>query len=353
MLTDETITRSLQLLRLSQGEQARVLKILRRMEKDLSAILDAQDLTDFGRARLNALLKEARGVIQDYYSQINQLMQDTIAGLAPTEAASAASVLTKLIVDPVVKAEITVDIGVSLPTENYIKALVSDILIEGSPLASWWSRQAGDVAFRFAAEVRQGLAAGEVNGAIIRRITGAAGEPGVMDIARRNAAALVQTAVQTVANSARMATYRKNSDVSKGVRFVSTLDTHTCIECGLHDGLAWDFDGNGLDGNTLPFEIPPLHVNCRCTLVDIPKTYAEMGIEGLPEIPNNGTRASSDGQISVKTTFADYLTRKGKAFQDEVLGPGRAELWRNGTITLNQLLSKTGSTLTLEQLKAL
>ena len=65
-----------------------------------------------------------------------------------------------------------------------------------------------------------------------------------------------------------------------------------------------------------------------------------------------GQRASMDGPVDRKTTFADFLERKGKAFQDDVLGPGRADLWRDGKITLQDLISGTGRPLTLAQLRS-
>lgn len=59
-----------------------------------------------------------------------------------------------------------------------------------------------------------------------------------------------------------------------------------------------------------------------------------------------------DGQVAASTTFEAFLERKGKAFQDEMLGKGRAQLWRDGTITLPQLLDLKGNPLTLAELKA-
>jgi len=89
--------------------------------------------------------------------------------------------------------------------------------------------------------------------------------------------------------------------------------------------------------------------NCRCTTVDITKTWKELGID-IEEAPP-GTRASMEGQVSDKT-FEDFLARKGKDYQDSVLGKGRAELYRSGKITFNQLLNQDGNMLTLKQLEA-
>jgi hypothetical protein len=195
------------------------------------------------------------------------------------------------------------------------------------------------------------LAFGETNQQIIKRIVGSPSVPGIMDTARANAASLVQTSVQTVANDARLATFKENSDLIKGVKQISTLDSHTSLICIAYSGGEWDLDGNPINGTTLPFNGgPPRHFNCRSVLVPITKTFRELGIP-IDE-PQPTTRASTDGPVSAKTTFDDFLKRKGQAFQDEVLGKGRADLWRTGKMTLSQLVNGEGNPLTLEELRS-
>lgn len=63
------------------------------------------------------------------------------------------------------------------------------------------------------------------------------------------------------------------------------------------------------------------------------------------------TRASIDGEVAADLTFDDFLKGKPKAFADEMLGKGKAELWRDGKITLQQLLDQRGNPLTLTQLR--
>jgi hypothetical protein len=65
-----------------------------------------------------------------------------------------------------------------------------------------------------------------------------------------------------------------------------------------------------------------------------------------------GTRASDLGQIPADTTFDAFLNRHDVAYQDELLGKGKAQLWRDGTITLKDLVSQSGRPLTLTQLQA-
>ena len=85
-------------------------------------------------------------------------------------------------------------------------------------------------------------------------------------------------------------------------------------------------------------------------MVPVLKTWAELGIN-MDELPD-GTRASMEGQVNDKT-FEDWLRRKTESdptFADRTLGKGRAELWRNGKITMDQMISG-GQPLTLSELR--
>jgi SPP1 gp7 family putative phage head morphogenesis protein len=271
-------------------------------------------------------MAEIAALIRRHYDDIARTAIDTTTELGQVAATSAARSLSVGLGEGVAPA---------LPAFDAMRTLAGDAIVMGATQKAWWARQAADVAFRFSTAVRQGLVAAETNQQIIRRVRAE------LDVTRRNAAALVQTSVQTVANDARLATFRANSDVITALRWMATLDAHTCARCGARDGMKWRVDGTPIAGAEA-FLNPPLHFNDRCVLVP------ETALSDLAP----GTRASSEGQVSSKTTFSDFLDRQGKAFQDEVLGPGRAQMWRDGKITLTDLTSGAGRPLTLDQLRA-
>jgi hypothetical protein len=129
---------------------------------------------------------------------------------------------------------------------------------------------------------------------------------------------------------------------------------HNSPTCVAYSGAEWDLDGNPINGTTLPFNGgPPRHWGCRSVLTSITKTFKEMGIKGLPELPDTGERASDLGPIDRKTTMDQFLKMHDTEWQDKMLGKGKAQLWRDGKITLSQLVSGSGRELTLEELKAL
>lgn len=234
---DDLIARQVQLLRLSAGERAKVFAILRAMEEELiDKLFGGQKLADISREDKARLLKQAQALIATHYGDISDTIGQTLCEVGALEAAATAADLGDVYAGAIVPA---------IPPEGVLKRIVDNTLIDGAPSAEWWRRQAGDVQFRFMGAVRQGLAAGETNDEIIRRIRGRAvgyqvieGKRvynyagGIMDIARHHAAAQVQTSVMAVANQARQDTYDENDDIIKGYRQLSTLDSHTCFSAG-------------------------------------------------------------------------------------------------------------------------
>lgn len=333
ILADEILHHTLNLFRLSAAQVADTLKRLAAMEKRLIQELAAPLLNEAGRREINSLLKSSAEIVDDYYNGISENID--VPGVADAVAKVTANSL---------EVALGVD-AAGLPTQAYFKALQSDVLISGSPAADWWAAQSTALQFKFAAQLRQGLANGETNAQIIARIVGKRGVPGIMDVAKRDAASLVQTSVQAVANSARLATFQANSDVLLGVRQLSTLDSHTSLICIAYSNQCWDLEGKPILGTTLPFNGgPPRHFNCRSVLV---------GISDSASIENRkGTRASDEGPIDRKTSFDQFLQRKTKTYVDEMLGKGRADLWRAGKITLKDLVNGQGRPLSLDELKA-
>ena len=339
-IADEILAHQLDLYRLESGTRAQALGILDRMQRELVAKL-SHDMTALNKQRTSTLLKEVAAVIDNYYTKAQGELDLTVHGVAHVQASHVANTLNSVF---------QANIDVALPTDTYLARLAGGSLIQGAPISDWWSRLSMDTAFKVSGEIRQGLAQSETNSQIIARVIGKEGVPGVLDISRRSASALVQTAVQSVANDARLETFRINGDVITKLRWVTALDSRVCDLCLARADLSWsnDADHTPID-NKMAFRNPPIHWNDRCVLVPVTKTFKEMGLD-IAEPPRS-TRASSDGQVSGDTTFADFLDRKGKSFQDEVLGPGRADMWRRGDITLQDLVSGDGRPLTLAQLR--
>lgn len=339
-LFDEIISQTLEMLRLGAGQSVETLKRLDALAKELAANFPVEDLTEVSAAQVKKILADSQKIIADNYDKIVEAEAEAAQAVAKSIAGRTTEALNLALGTAAAKA----------PRAAYFASLASNVLIEGNPAAAWWQGQSLATQRAFTGALRQGLLNNETNGQLISRIFGKNGEPGVMNVSRLHATTLVQTSVMAVANDARRATFDANADVIKGIRQVSTLDGHTSPTCVAYSGASWDMKREPLNGSP-PFNGGcPRHFKCRSVEVPITKTFRELGLD-IDEAPPS-TRASSDGQIPAGTTFDDFLRRKGPAYQNEVLGPGKAELWRDGKITLRDLVSGTGNPLTLGDLTA-
>lgn len=322
-LFDSTIAFYVDLERLGNKEAKTVLDLLKQMQKDLLASI-ATDRTE-------RQLQESQAVIKRYYKDIANSSQSVADGVSTASANETAKALATA-----TGQQFTAGL---LPTNEVLKQVASDAIIEGAVQKDWWSKQAINTAFAFQGQVRQGIVNGENLSQIVDRVNG------VMMTSRRNAEILVRTSISTVANNARIETYKANEDLIKGYEWVASLDFKTCLECGNRDNKQWTMDGKGINTD-IPYITAPLHFGCRCTMIAVLKSSEELGID-LPALPAR-TRSSIEGTIE-DTSFASWLKRRPPKNIEEVLGKGRAELWLNGKVTFEQLF-KGGTALTLEEL---
>lgn len=352
-LADRAVAHGINLLRFSSGVQKKILAILDRMSSELSARILDDRLTAAARARMEALLTDTNGIIERYYADISGQAALKLAGLARTEPQVWRQAFGQA------SHVLGVNLDIVMPPPAMLETLASDVLIQKAPSAAWWQQQGRYSVWRFGNEVRQGIAQGETNEDIVRRITGnkRTGAPGALDISKTDARRLVQASVQTVANAARVLTFQRNKDVLDGIQQLSTLDGHTTPICIAYSGAQWDMNYEPINGTKLPYNNPdgspgcPRHWGCRSTIIPLTKSFADMGID-LPEFEPT-TRASEGGQVAASTTMADWLKTRTEAQLDEQLGKGRADLYRRGVITLQQLLDQSGNPLSLKQLQAI
>ena len=325
---DQAIQVQLDLIRHSKSVEGETLKLIEQMRKELLSKLAGEDLTTWGRARLNVLLKDTKSVIDGYYAAIQEAIQPSLFGVAETAAAQ------------MLPQGMAVALAATVPSAGVLEALVKNTLIEGAPSAQWWAKMSLDTSFRFSAALRQGIAQGETITQLYRRVND------VADLAGRNSRALVHTSVMQVAGDAREATITRNADIYSGFRHLSTLDGHTTPVCTARSGLEWDLEKKPV-GHEIPYKKPPIHWGCRSVLMGILRPMSEFGLKD----PTGMTRSSAEGQIARETSFDSFLSRRTTAQQDEQLGAGKAQLWREGTITLRQLIDNKGNELTLAQLR--
>ncbi len=337
-LADIAATRQINLARYDSSLRSRVIALLKDVEAEIyQKLLTDKPWSEFARERLNKQLADIRQILNFEYLDISKLTSSELAELAVIEAQWQAKSVNK---------EIGVDLLSAMPTESQLEALAAKTLIQGAVNKDWWARQSQDTQFRFLTAVRTGVAQGETNAQLVGRVKS------FMNVSKRNAEALVRTSVQTVASEARRSTIRANSDVIKGIQQVSVLDSRTSEICMAYSGAAWNLEGKPVGEKKLPYGSGvPRHWSCRSFEIPVTKTFRELGLDA-DEFPK-GTRSSIDGQVARDLSFDEWLKSKPDSVQNEMLGVGKAQLFRSGKITLTDLVNGDGNPLTLAELKKL
>jgi len=314
-LADQFLQHAVDLARFEAHEQQRILRLLKKLERDLvkdlaSADPTAPTRTAFQQGRLEALLEQTRRTINGAYRQIATSHQSEMRDLADFEAEQISNAVNGSVGASVM--------SVAVP-ETQLAAIASDVLIQGAPSRDWWKRQAGGVQQKFENAMRQGVLRGETNDDLVRRVRGTKAK-GYSDgivagIAAKNAKALVRSSVQAVANKAREDLYEANDDVLRGVQVLSTLDGRTTPICIARSNAAWD----PTTGKPLPESprqepypgAPPYHFQCRSILLPVLKPLDDL-LEGtgprksgqLGKLPA-GQQASMDGQVAGDLKYED------------------------------------------------
>lgn len=330
-LKDRAIRHAIYLEGLKTSE---VNKIVRFLDREM--IPDILDQTrrrlskGLGTRRLNDLLASVDSTIRVGARKVSGQLKEDLKGLALSEAQWQAKVLTEVV--PIEASFVT-------PSGPLLRSIVTSKPFEGQILSqsvNTWGKAAIRDTHK---QIRLGMAQGESIDKIVRRVRGAAKQT------RRNAAAVVRTAVNHISAEARNTTFAENEDIIKGVQFVATLDDRTTLIC------------MSLDGKVFPINEgprPPMHYQCRSTVTPVVKGLEEMGFsrKEIREFPAS-TRASMNGQVSDKLSYPDWLKQQPKGFQDSVLGPRRADLFRSGKVTIDKMVSPNFQVRDLAELRRL
>lgn len=363
-LVNSAIRTQVDLERFSVGVTEKVEDLLSKAQTEiLKALLEtdptARPLTEWKQRRLAELNDQINGILQSYYTKIDKDVTKSLVGIAAHQMDATTGTVRN-----VFGANL---FSVTLTEEN-LKAIVSNTLIDGATIKQWWEGKPEAYRQKFQRAMQAGMqqielgqVKGESIGELIRRIRGTKDTPGVMDVAKHEAAALVRTSVMQVAQGVRREIYAANADVIKGLQVVATLDMRTTPLCRALDGTQYDLDGNPLDGGNRPMPPgPPFHWNCRSTLVPIFKPYSELiktkgklsgeKLDELEKVPLS-TRASMRGQVPDSMDYNAWLKTQPEQIQKEVLGEARWELWNTGKLTMADMVHQNGRPLTLPELE--
>lgn len=312
-LRNMAVSHAIGLRRLTTGTVRDIIAILDEADDDLEAQIRKANPGTETSARLTQLLQALRYINREVYGKVESSLSAKLLDLALYEAEYQERSVAKVASIAMLEA----------PTPARLLAVVTSDPFQGRILREWAEGMEAGRYDRMRAAIRIGWLEGEGVDQIVRRLRGTKAmkyKDGILELSRRSAQAVVRTAVNHTSNAARQLVYEKNPDLLEGWRFVSTLESNTCPICAaLDDGTVYPL-GKGPQ--------PPRHLNCRCAAAPVVK----------------------GGGATKRITFAKWFAEQSAEVQDDVLGPTRGKLYREGGLTLDKF-ADDNRVYTLDELK--
>lgn len=342
-LVDLFIEAGIDLNRVAAGTRRRIENEMQILRHEIGKLINNADIglstrTVGARRRLEAAIKKIDNAVDKAYDNMAGILRNELKELGIIEQLGLVNRVNDGIGREVFKE--------ALSEAQIGKLVASKGFVRGYPLSGWIKKQAKDFKQQIAMEIRLGYAANAGISAIAAAARGTATgrrfkregrqriayAGGVADGADNGISGLTATALNAIAAAVANAVYAANGDELIGVRTLVVLDNRTSVICRALSGGAWDNKGNPLPWSTVRTKFPgfpPYHVHCRTTLMPVFKG------ESKPNDP----------------TYEAWLKTKPEAYQREVLGKSRYELWKAGKLTFVQMVDGRGAPLTVAQLK--
>lgn len=307
---------------------------LQETTEKLQRLLGEKSYSDLKKAELVKLQKALEGSSEAIRSAVEHVTVASVDLLAENEFNFTRKILHQAVPSEYIS---------NLPQFEQVLKSIKESPFDGRTLGDWFNSFETGVQQDLKRQVTLSLVQNEGAAGLTKRLLGTKSlgfKDGVQGRTRRSAEAVARTAISHTANSARDYLYQ-SSDIVKGVRWTATLDARTTVLCASLDGRVFPVDSGPR---------PPAHVNCRSTITPVLKSWKELGIPADELEP--GTRASMNGQVPDKTSYGSWLKRQKADVQDEVLGKGRAALFRKGEVSIEGFVNEQGRTLSLDELSA-
>jgi len=312
--------------RLKSAEVKRADELLRKVDAEIRAQLSGVDLPDYKRAQLEDLLKSVDKDLASLYAAYGKELQGSFGEIAGLTANRETQFLNHIAPEGV---------SFSKPTVARLAAAVrtAPLSVKGynagkllGPFIDDMSKNQRDL---FTGSIRQGYYQGKSTPDIIKAIRGTKAAnytDGLLQIAKRDAEAIVRTGIQHVAAVAKNEVYENNSDLVIGYEWVSTLDNRTSQTCRSLDGLVFK-PGKG--------PLPPAHINCRSTTVpklDPAYDWLDEGATRAARGPDGKSRTD----VPANKSYYEWLKGQPAEFQDDALGPTLGKLFRDGGLPADE-----------------
>jgi len=307
-LADSITMHQVNLERVKSGLDKKAKSVFRQLEKNLKTEIIKADPTgvtapSYRQARMKKLLTQTRATLSSTYKRMSKDMRLSMKELAATEGAYHQQLINK---------HVGVEIASVAVSKEMIESIVNEKnIIGGTKAADWWMRQSVNLQRRFESTIQEGMLRGEPLQDLVKRVAGTKKndyKDGIMQTTIRQAAMLIRTSVQTVANDARNQLYAANTDVVKAVQHISTLDSRTTPICQERSNKIWSLPDYQPVGHSIPWLGGPggsLHWGCRSTTAPVLKSWEELGADGI----KTDGRPSHDTEAYFKKRYKERLEK--------------------------------------------
>lgn len=311
---------------------------LNRMLADVRSEILTNNLTDFGRARLNKVYSDLTAIIDTSIGKMGNALTSDLIDFGEYEAE-----FTQKMLDNIATLEtagINVDQISSVLTTSKMN-MVSGGKVSRMTIGQAVTQLAGATARSTKHAIQTGIAQGKTTKEIAKEVSRI-----IKGRTKAQAEAVIRTAANHAGTQARNKLYKENADILTGEEFVATLDSRTSLECAGNDGKIFPV-GKGV--------FPPLHFNCRSIRIPIVDPDFVIGdLQG--DRPSFG--ASGAQKVSGQSNFSGWLRKQPASFQDDYFkqfpdGAARAKLFRNGGLSVDKFIDKKNIVYSLDELKGL
>ena len=302
VLFDRAVRHRIALERYSTQDARQVLSWLEDLKTDIQARLVRA--TPGRRGELERLLDDVRSLHTATYRKINDELTGRWRERAGLEA--------DWQVEKFRAAGIELSIG-RLTTDGAFQAAMARPM-DGAQLSDWLTGLSSGSRNRLDRALTISWTEGESLDRAVRRIRE------VTDINKRAARTLVRTANTHISNAVQQASAEANADIVNEVEWRSVLDSRTSPVCRSRDGQRYPVN----EGPR-----PPAHPGCRSIVVEV--------LDGSPP--------------AQRETYPEWIERQPSKVQDEILGPSRAHLLRQGKFKVTEFTDTGGELIPLSELK--
>lgn len=327
-----------------KGYEQELIDLIERLidkhgDKAISEIYDAlsgRDPSTVTFTEIDALLSSVGVVGKALTVSLGKLIQKEIYGFLDNEVKFAMRLIDE---------NTPIQVRLRSPSQRLINQVITRNPMQGNPIEEYIKPMGDNFTRVFREEIRQGLAEGKTVDQIVRSLSGTKSnnyKDGKLEIRKRGARSFVRTTLSHISNNASLEVYNENSDIVKKVKYVAVLDTRTTNFCKAHDNRVYNIDDKKKPKL-------PAHWNCRSRYTPVTKSWRELGID-IDDI-DSGTRASMDGKVPQDTSYGDWLSRQSDERIEQALGATRAKLFKQGGLSVKELVNARGETLTLDELR--